>query len=273
MKVRLAQKYGFCFGVKRAIAIAENNAHATTFGPLIHNSREIERLQRDFDVSLSESLEQAQSSNKVIVRTHGITKEDLQTLKTRGIKIIDATCPFVTKPQNIVEQMSKEGYQIIIFGDSNHPEVKGVASYGENVVIVGNVSEAMDYKFKKKVAVVSQTTKQPEQFGKLVGLLASKVNELRVFNTICNATFENQRAVFELSKEVDIMIIVGGKNSSNTKQLLKIAQDHCVDSYLVEDQDELEEQWFMGKTICGLAAGASTPDWIIQSVHKRIEQI
>lgn len=273
MRVKVAKKYGFCFGVKRAIQIAERNRHATTFGPLIHNAKEIERLQKDFDVSLSETLSQAQDSKSVIVRTHGITKGDLQTLKSQQIRIVDATCPFVTKPQNIVEKMSQENYQIIIFGDSNHPEVKGVASYGENVIIVAKLEELYDLTFSKKVALVSQTTKQPEQFGKIAAYLASRVNECRVFNTICNATFENQSAVDELSQEVDIMIIVGGKNSSNTKQLLKIAQTHCADSYLVEDENELDSMWFHNKTLCGITAGASTPDWIIQRVQAKIEQI
>ena len=221
MEVKLAKKYGFCFGVKRAIDIAEKNKHATTFGPLIHNAKEIERLQRDFDVSLSESLSQAQKFQSVIVRTHGITKSDLQTLQNQKIYIVDATCPFVTKPQNIVEKMSNEGYQIVIFGDSNHPEVMGVASYGEDVLIVGNVEELENVKFKKKVALVSQTTKQPKLFGEIAAFLASRVNECRVFNTICNATFDNQSAVDKLSREVDVMIVVGGKNSFKYKAAFK----------------------------------------------------
>ncbi|MCH5312914.1 MAG: 4-hydroxy-3-methylbut-2-enyl diphosphate reductase [Helicobacter sp.] len=272
MQVKLAQKYGFCFGVKRAIQIAQSNANAVTFGPLIHNAKEIERLKKDFNVSLGESLEEVQAYKDVIVRTHGITKGDLKVLKERGNNVIDATCPFVTKPQKIVKKMSQEGYQIIIFGDKDHPEVKGVASYGENVVIVANVDEIDRHILQKKVALVSQTTKQAQQFGEIAALLASKVNEVRVFNTICNATFENQRAVFELSQEVDIMVVVGGKNSSNTKQLFKIAKEYCADSYLVEDKDEVKSQWFADKKLCGITAGASTPDWIIEGVKAKIEQ-
>ncbi|MCX2717565.1 4-hydroxy-3-methylbut-2-enyl diphosphate reductase [Helicobacter sp. MIT 21-1697] len=273
MKVKFAKKYGFCFGVKRAIRIAERNQHATTFGPLIHNSREIERLQKDFDVCLSSNLEEAQSFKNVIVRTHGITKDDLQALKEQHIHIVDATCPFVTKPQQIVEHMSKEGYRIIIFGDKNHPEVKGVASYGDDVTVIANIDELKHLTFKKKVALVSQTTKQPEEFGKIAAFLTARVDECRIFNTICSATFENQFAVDELSREVDIMIIVGGKNSSNTKQLFKIAQKYCTDSYLIEDENEIDNTWFIGKKLCGITAGASTPDWIISRVQAKIEQI
>lgn len=273
VEVRLAKSYGFCFGVKRAIKIAERNKDSVTFGPLIHNNKEIERLKRDYGVGLSESLEKAQESKSVIVRTHGITKSDLKALQEKSIHIVDATCPFVTKPQNIVENMSKEGYQIIIFGDSNHPEVQGVASYGDSVIIVSGIDELKKAKLGKKVALISQTTKQPTKFGEIAGFLSERVSECRVFNTICNATFENQYAIDELSKSVDIMIIVGGKNSSNTKQLLNIARQSCENSYLVEDENDLDLAWFEGKSICGMSAGASTPDWIIERVKAKIEQI
>lgn len=273
MKVKLAKSYGFCFGVKRAINIAERNKDSVTFGSLIHNRKETERLERDFGVRLSDDFCEAQKSKRVIIRTHGITKGDLQILKDKKIKIVDATCPFVTKPQNIVEKMSNEGYQIVIFGDSNHPEVKGVASYGENVIIVAKLDELQNLRIKKKVALVSQTTKQPEQFGQIAAFLSTKANECRVFNTICNATFDNQYAIDELSRDVDIMIVIGGRNSSNTKQLLNISLNHCKDSYLVEDESDLDMKWFGGKKLCGISAGASTPDWVINDVIAKIEQI
>ena len=273
MRVKLAKKYGFCFGVKRAIHITEQNKNSTTLGPLIHNAREIARLEKDFGVRLSEKLENLDNHQKVIVRTHGITKQDLQVLKQKEIQIIDATCPFVSKLQDIVKEMGKEGYQIIIFGDKMHPEVKGVASYAENVHIVASMQEIKEMKWSKKVALVSQTTKQPEQFGAIAMYLVSKVKECRIFNTICNATFDNQYATDEISKDVDVMIVVGGKNSSNTKQLLEIAKGHCPHSYLVEDENDVQESWFEGKELCGITAGASTPDWIIQQVQAKIEQI
>ncbi|TLD81891.1 4-hydroxy-3-methylbut-2-enyl diphosphate reductase [Helicobacter sp. MIT 05-5293] len=273
MNIKFAEKYGFCFGVKRAIQIAERNRNATTLGPIIHNTREIARLERDFDVSLSEDIENLADAQNVIIRTHGITKQDLQTLQERKKHIIDATCPFVTKPQKIVKKMSDEHYQIIIFGDKIHPEVKGVASYGENVCVITSVEELEKVKLEKKVALVSQTTKQPKQFEQIAAYLVSKVNECRVFNTICNATFDNQHAADMLSRDVDVMIVVGGKNSSNTKQLLAIVQKHCPHSYLVEDENDLQESWFEGKALCGITAGASTPDWIIKRVQEKIEQI
>lgn len=273
MKVILAKKYGFCFGVKRAIKIAEKNRFATTFGELIHNPKEIARLKNDFGVGMSNNLAEIDTNNAVIVRTHGITKGDLEILKSKNATIIDATCPFVTKPQNIVKEMSAKEYQIFIFGDKTHPEVKGVASYGDNVHIIASVEELDSIKLHKKIALLSQTTKQIEHFCAIASYLLSRTHECRVFNTICNATFDNQSAVEELSKEVDVMVIVGGKNSSNTKQLLDIAKKHCADSYLVEDECELNAKWFENKRVCGISAGASTPGWIIKKVENKIREI
>ena len=270
MEVRLAKNYGFCFGVKRAIKIAQDHKDSITLGPLIHNAKEIARLKRDFNVDLSEDLENLESGRKLIVRTHGIPKKDLQRLQDQHFEVIDATCPFVRKPQMIVEEMSKEGYQIIVFGDKEHPEVKGVVSYAQNGAhIIAGLEDLESLKLHKKITFISQTTKQPEIFAKIAGYLSMRVAEVRVFNTICNATFDNQSAADSLSKEVDIMIVVGGKNSSNTKQLLYICEKNCV-SYLIEDEQELQKEWFKDKKVCGITAGASTPDWIITKVCQEI---
>ncbi|NLC27172.1 MAG: 4-hydroxy-3-methylbut-2-enyl diphosphate reductase [Campylobacteraceae bacterium] len=273
MKIKLASSYGFCFGVKRAIKIAENEKNASTIGPLIHNNEEITRLRINFNVDTLEDINQIEGIKKAIIRTHGIPKEDLKTLRTKGVDIIDATCPYVTKPQKICEKMSKEGYDIVIFGDENHPEVKGVKSYAEGpVFVVLNVKELSDIKLGGKVAVVSQTTRKAEEFAAIVSALVRRHKEVRVFNTICNATLENQDATRTLSKEADIMIVIGGKNSSNTKQLLYIAKEYCKDSHLVESDRELEKKWFVDKKICGISAGASTPDWIINKIIEKISQ-
>ena len=274
MKVKLAQKLGFCFGVRRAIKLAEKNKGGFTLGPLIHNYQEINRLKRDFDVELKEDYNDIKDNTTLIIRTHGIPKQDLTHIRKKHVRIVDATCPFVTKPQQIVEQMSKEGYEIVIFGDQEHPEIKGVMSYAQNTAtVVANLDELKTHSFKRKVALISQTTKQNDKFSQIANYLIENCTEVRVFNTICNATFDNQRAARELSKEVDVMIVVGGKTSSNTKQLLMIALEHCKDSYLIEDENEIEPSWFVGKTLCGITAGASTPDWIVQNVHKYIEAI
>lgn len=274
MKIELASSYGFCFGVKRAIKIAENAKDASTIGPLIHNNEEINRLEQNFNVKTLDGINDLTDEKKAIIRTHGITKTDLESLKNSGINIIDATCPFVTKPQQICEKMSDEGYDIVIFGDENHPEIKGVKSYAKGkVFVVLDESELKNIKLSQRVAVLSQTTRKFEKFSQIVNFLMLKVKEVRVFNTICNATFENQEATRELSTRADVMIIIGGKNSSNTKQLYYISKQFCDDSYLIENEAELEKSWFEAKNLCGVAAGASTPDWVIQRVVDKIKLI
>ncbi len=274
MKVVLAEHYGFCFGVKRAIEIAESSKNASTIGPLIHNNKEISRLKTDYNVDTLNDINDIKSIKKAIIRTHGIPKDDLEFLKKNGIDIVDATCPFVTKPQQICEKMSGEGYDIVIFGDKNHPEVKGVKSYAsKDVSVVLNVDELKGKIFSNKIAVVAQTTRKIDEFMEIVNYLIVSHKEVRVFNTICNATFENQDAARKLAKESDIMIVIGGKNSSNTKQLYNISKEFCKDSYLIESKSELKKEWFENKERCGVTAGASTPNWIIESIIGKIKEI
>ncbi|GAA8442925.1 4-hydroxy-3-methylbut-2-enyl diphosphate reductase [Helicobacter pylori] len=274
MEIKMAKDYGFCFGVKRAIQIAEKNQNSLIFGSLIHNAKEINRLEKNFNVKIEEDPKKIPKNKSVIIRTHGIPKQDLEYLKNKGVKITDATCPYVIKPQQIVESMSKEGYQIVLFGDINHPEVKGVISYATNqALVINSLEELQEKKLQRKVALVSQTTKQTPKLLQIASYLVERCIEVRIFNTICNATSYNQKAALDLSKEVDIMIVVGGKTSSNTKQLLSIAKQHCKDSYLVEDENELELAWFKDKKLCGITAGASTPDWIIENVKQKISTI
>ncbi|MDD3324159.1 MAG: 4-hydroxy-3-methylbut-2-enyl diphosphate reductase [Sulfurospirillaceae bacterium] len=274
MQIKLAKSYGFCFGVKRAIKIAENSKNASTIGPLIHNNEEITRLKENFNVTTLHDIAEAKGIKKAIIRTHGIPKDDLKLLKEENIDVVDATCPYVTKPQQICEQMSKEGYDIVIFGDSSHPEVRGVKSYAiDKAHVVLNVEDLEKLSFSSKIAVVSQTTRKIDEFLKIVNYLVSRHKEVRVFNTICNATFENQDAARELAKEADVMIVIGGKNSSNTKQLYAISQEYCNHSYLIESEKELKKEWFFDKQLCGITAGASTPDWIIEKIIGKISEI
>ena len=271
MEINLAKNYGFCFGVKRAIDMAEESKNATTMGPLIHNDEEIKRLKKNFNVTTAHTMDEIGDAKKVIIRTHGIVKDDLAKLQSFNVEVIDATCPFVTKPQEIVEEMSQKNYKIIIFGDENHPEVKGVKSYAVNsATVILSVDELKNVPLGPKIAIVSQTTKKYTEFMKIVNYLVERVSEVRVFNTICNATFENQDAASELSVNSDVMIVIGGKNSSNTKQLLNISEENCADCYLIENDEELDKTWFVGKKKCGVTAGASTPDWIIEKIIAKI---
>ncbi|MBD3789861.1 MAG: 4-hydroxy-3-methylbut-2-enyl diphosphate reductase [Campylobacterales bacterium] len=276
MKIQLASSYGFCFGVKRAIKIAEEHVGSKTYGPLIHNKDEIDRLKKGFDIGLAENFSEIAPDDAVVIRTHGIPKNELAQLKEQNNTIIDATCPYVTTPQHIVEKMSEEGYSIVIFGDKNHPEIKGVVSYAHDqkqAFIVLDEKELEELPLLSKVAVVSQTTRKPEDFLKIVNALILNHKEVRVFNTICNATFENQDAAADLAKKADIMIVIGGKHSSNTKQLHSICKTYCMDSYLIENEKELDPKWFENKKLCGISAGASTPDWIVQNVIDKIKTL
>ena len=244
-------------------------------GPLIHNEDEINRLKKDFNVGLYSQLSDVKPDDTVIIRTHGIPKNDLKELKKGVKKVINATCPFVTTPQNIVKNMSKEGYSILIFGDIEHPEVKGVKSYAsdlDDVHIILSPKDLKNIKFKNnKIACVAQTTKKKETYLEIINELILKNKEVRVFNTICDATFENQDAARDISRKADIMIVIGGKSSSNTKQLHSICLENCPNSYLIENEQELEISWFKDKKFCGITAGASTPDWVIQKVCDKIK--
>ena len=272
MKIELAENYGFCFGVKRAIKIAEENVNASTYGPLIHNSKEINRLSKDFSVGLSENIKTFKTGDTAIVRTHGIAKDELKALHETGVNVIDATCPYVTKPQEICQEMSEAGYDVLIFGDENHPEIKGVKSYATHGArVVTSVEDLKGMKFKETIALVAQTTRKVEDYMEVVNYLMPRYKELRVFNTICNATFENQDAVKKIASKADVMIIIGGKNSSNTKQLFSISRDDCHDSYHIEDENDIDYSWFDNKNFCGISAGASTPNWLIQNVVDAIK--
>ena len=272
MEVRLAENYGFCFGVKRAIKLAEANTNSTTIGPLIHNPKEINRLKEGYNVKSEEDIDKLSKDESVIIRTHGIEKEKKEFLEKEAYSIIDATCPFVTKPQDIAQQMSDEGYDVVIFGDEEHPEVKGVKSYAKKAYVVVDIDDIKRLELSEKIAVISQTTRKIENYLVITDYLIKNYREIRVFNTICNATFDNQEAILKLASSVDIMVVVGGKNSSNTKQLLSIAKKVCPSSYLVEDEKDLSMKWFKNKKICGVSAGASTPDWVIDDVVKAISK-
>ncbi len=273
MKIELAESYGFCFGVKRAIKIAEENKNSSTYGPLIHNSKEIARLEQDYQVGLTDNHKIFKAGEKAIVRTHGIQKHELAELKQNNVDVVDATCPYVTKPQEIAQEMSEAGYSVVIFGDEAHPEIKGVKSYATHGALVVTTFKELEYiKLREKVALIAQTTRKVEDYMEVANYLIPRHKEVRVFNTICNATFENQEAVLNISKKADVMLVIGGKNSSNTKQLFSISHDNCENSYHIEDENDLDYSWFKDKNFCGISAGASTPDWIIQNVIDALQK-
>jgi len=271
MSVRIARNSGFCFGVKRAIKIAlktsKDNDEIVTLGPIIHNPQMVAKLESE-NIFKVDNIEQIKG-RPTIIRSHGIKKEILEELEKNNIEIINATCPYVSKTQDYAKSLSEDGYELIILGDRNHPEVKALQSYiDKEVIIVANANELVDKQFKK-VGIISQTTRRVEDLQDLVNKLVSRCHEVRVINTICNATTIRQNSTLALAKESDVMIVVGGKNSSNTKMLAKICESF-VKTYHIEVAEEIEKEWLNDKQDIGLTAGASTPDWVIVEVYNNI---
>ncbi len=283
VEIILAPHAGFCFGVERAIELAEEAAKYTkegkkvyTFGPLIHNPQEIGRL-KNLGINVLESEEQLDGNTVLILRSHGIPPQKERELKAKGVKIIDATCPYVKAVHEAAQQLVREGYFVVLVGEKNHPEVIGTWGYLQDVngegIIVEKIEDLKPALSKTKVGVIAQTTQNEQFFKEVVGELAVWVNELKVINTICNATSVRQEEVRELAPQVDVMIIIGGKNSGNTTRLYRIAKSLNPNSHHIETEGELKEEWFENAKRVGVSAGASTPKWIIERVVNRIREI
>ncbi len=282
VEIIVAPNAGFCFGVKRAVKLAEESSDLTkegrrvfTLGPIIHNPQEVGRLQRIGVKPLEEEI--PEEGDAIIIRSHGIPPDRERELRNRGLKVIDATCPYVKAVHEAVCSLVKEGYFVVIVGEKNHPEVIGTLGYLEECRGEGVVVESMDdlkEVFKhERVGVVSQTTQSEKFFKEVVGELALWVKELKVINTICNATSVRQEDVYDLAPKVDVMVIIGGKNSGNTRRLYNIAKSLNENSYHIETAEELNPGWFEGVNRVGITAGASTPGWIIEEVKSKIEEI
>ncbi len=275
VKITIAKSAGFCFGVKRAIDLAQDiaskNSDVYTFGPLIHNPQEVARLEKE-NIKVIEDYSKIEKG-VLVLRTHGIPLDIYENLsKKENIKIVDAACPFVKKAQDIIKELSKDSEQIVIVGEKKHPEVVALVSYGKGKCLV--VEDKDDVKNVKKtdiIYIVSQTTQSPKKFEEIVNEI-SKISQVKVFNTICRATFDRQSAAAKLAKEVDVMIVIGGKNSGNTTRLYQICSN-ITKTYHIEDVDEIEPAWFDNVEAVGITAGASTPDWIIENIKRRIKEI
>lgn len=275
MKIVVADSSGFCFGVKRAIDLAEDIAGKSkevyTFGPLIHNPQEVLRLEKE-NIKVVEDYSKI-DKGVLVLRTHGIPLDIYENLsKKENIKIVDATCPFVKKAQDIIKKLSNDSEQIVIVGEKSHPEVVALVSYGKGKCVV--IEDKKDIKNVKKtdiIYIVSQTTQSPKKFDEIVEEI-SKISQVKVFNTICRATFDRQSAAEKLAKEVDVMMVIGGKNSGNTTRLYQICSK-ITKTYHIENVDEIEKNWFDNVENIGITAGASTPDWIIENIKRRIKDV
>ena len=281
MKVKLAKTAGFCFGVKRAVDTVykelsrQENEKIYTYGPIIHNEEVIKDMQRQGAIVLRTEEElDAVTKGTVIIRSHGVEKRIYDKLEAKQISVVDATCPYVKKIHNIVRKESEEGKFIIIIGNPDHPEVQGIRGWaGKDAAIIQNPEdiEKLSIKNDKKVCVVSQTTFNYKKFQYLVEIISEKSYDIIVLNTICNATKERQMEARRIAEEVDAMIVIGDKHSSNTQKLFEICAKACKDTYYIQTLDDLNLNQLGSVETVGITAGASTPNNIIEEVQKMSE--
>ena len=274
MEVLLAEKAGFCFGVQRAINTAYKAAgtgKVYCLGPLIHNPQEVARLA-DAGVETVEDLSGLNKGDSVIIRSHGVPPAILARAQALGLNIIDLTCPFVAKAQQHAEGLKKEGYQVVVIGEKKHPEVQSIMGYGgDNAVVLETPADVEHVALEGRLGVVAQTTQSYGNFSEIVLRLLRLSKELKVFNTICSSTKERQDAARVLASRVDVMIVVGGRNSANTSRLVSLCRESGKPTYHVEVVDEIRTEWLNGANRVGLTAGASTPGWVIDAVIKRLQ--
>lgn len=278
MEIVLAESLGFCMGVKRVVDMAyraldkANSLPVVTLGPLIHNSQEIARLAKD-GIAVADELTMP-ANGTVIIRAHGVAPQAYDELKARGLKIMDGTCPYVHYSQRKAAELYREGYTVVVVGDKNHPEISGILGYINNdALVVKTVEEVQHLPQLDRIGTIAQTTISPKKYSAIIDALREKARELKVCETICDATEENQRAIRDLSGEVDLLYVIGGRHSANSNKLVETAREKCPRTMLIETADEINPEDLRGASRIGVGAGASTPDWMIQQVVERLREI
>jgi len=278
MEVLLANEYGFCFGVERAVEMVEDalgvGAPVRTLGPLIHNTQEMQRLECE-GVTTIQDPAQVGGDEIAVIRAHGVTPQVQAELERRAAQVVDATCPFVTRVQRLAERAAKEGRHVVVAGNPDHPEMIGVVGYApDNTFVVADASEVAKLPPLHAPLVVSQTTLKLKTFLEVADAVRAKADaEPQVVNTICSATRDRQDAARALAGLVDAFYIIGGKHSSNSIKLLAVCQEQCEQSFLIETEAEINPQDLNGARRVGVTAGASTPNWLIDQVVKRLHDI
>ena len=274
MEVIIAKNTGLCYGVKRALSLAQETrkqkkGKVFTFGELIHNPQVLTDLNRQ-GIFASDDIKEIQNGT-VIIRSHGVSPEIYRLIANKKVDIVDATCPIVTKIQKLVEILSQKEGEIVIVGNKNHPEIKGLIGYSNaKAVIIENVSQAKGLSWKKKRAVLAQSTQDIHLFKQVVSVLGEKTQELTVHNTICQSTQTRQKYTLELASLVDVLFIIGGKNSSNTYKLYKNSKKILSNTHFIESADQISLEMLAGAKKIGLSGGASTPPEAIQEAALKI---
>jgi 4-hydroxy-3-methylbut-2-enyl diphosphate reductase len=278
MQVVLASTLGFCFGVTGSVnavrkAQSQNLTNIQTLGPLVHNPQLIAALEKE-GVHVVQKVSDAKPGT-LIIRSHGVTPQVLAEAKARSdLTVIDATCPLVKVEQDFARKLVEEGYRALIIGEHDHAEAIGAKGHAQDkAIIIETIEEAEQLPFSsQKTGVVVQTTLQPEKVEKIIAKLFHKSPELRIFNTICQATKARQPAAKEAAQQVQVMFVVGGKNSGNTTRLADVCRD-IVPTYHIETEAEIKPDWLRGRTIAGVTAGASTPPFVVDAVVKFLQNV
>ncbi len=279
MEVIVAKTAGFCFGVKRAVdkvyeQIESGRKPIYTYGPIIHNEVVVNDLhEKGVEVIDTKEALAALKEGVVVIRSHGVGRDIYDLLNANGIEIVDATCPFVKKIHRIVEEQSTTGRQVIIVGDEKHPEVQGIKGWGNadtKVIKSAEDFENLAIPEGKPLCMVAQTTFNYNKFQELVEKISRKSYDINVLNTICNATQERQVEARKVASQVDVMLVLGGKHSSNTQKLYEICQSECEHTYYIQTLDDLNPECIGSACNVGITAGASTPNNIIEEVHTNV---
>ncbi|MBI5231383.1 MAG: 4-hydroxy-3-methylbut-2-enyl diphosphate reductase [Coriobacteriales bacterium] len=276
MRVEVAKYAGVCYGVERALELAAEAASSGvevhTLGPLIHNPQAVEDLKQS-GVVVAACLDEVDDGT-LVIRSHGVDPAIIESAAEKGLHVVDATCPHVSKAHEAAEELKKGGYAVVIVGEADHPEVEGIMAHaGGEALVIESAAELPERLPSRRVGVVVQTTQSARRFREVVDALVPKTNELRVFNTICSATGKRQQSAEELAGSVDVMVVVGGHNSGNTTRLAEICRGVNPRTHHVETAAELDPTWFEGAEVVGVTAGASTPDAQMAGVIHAIESM
>ena len=288
MKVLVADKCGFCPGVRNAISMAEqvlveeaDAGPVYCLGPIIHNKEVVERLSKAGlrtveaigEIDAGPATAKRSEVGTVLIRSHGVAPKELERLRRKGLRIVDATCVLVKRVQRLAQQLEAEGYEVVIIGEENHPEVQAVVGCVNHVVVVAGEDDLDRLPQDGKLGIVCQTTQSPEHLGKVLGVIGrGSFKEIKVINTLCREATKRQESAVELCKRVDIMFVLGGLHSANTRRLAELCEKHNPQTFHLQNWDELDKKVLLGKHIAGVTAGASTPNWIIEEFVERLER-
>ena len=282
MEVIVAISAGFCFGVKRAVETVQNEMNQPkrpiyTYGPIIHNETVVSELEREGVIAIKEDQSvDSLEPGTVIIRSHGVTKEVMDQFSDTKFHVVDATCPFVLKIHKIVAKYSNDGYHIVIIGDEDHPEVQGIIGwiFSKKYSVISNEQEAEALSISKDIplCIVSQTTFRYIKFHELLEILENKGYNISALNTICNATEERQKEASQIASKVDVMLVIGGKNSSNSQKLFDICKKECENTLFIQTKDDFDLSVLQSIQRVGITAGASTPNKIIEEVQKKCQK-